>query len=111
VSLVAAEVVVSGLKWVTDRPRPDGGGSRANSSFPSSHAAAAAGAAWIVGARHRRLAPWFWLLALWIASSRVFLGRHHPSDVLAGALVGILLAALTLRVGGRLAWGRQGGRA
>jgi undecaprenyl-diphosphatase len=111
VSLAANQATVSALKWLTNRPRPEGGQTRANSSFPSAHAAAAAGAAWIIAARHRRLAPWAWMAALWISSSRVFLGRHHPSDVLAGALIGILFAALTLKLGGHLAWGSRNGGA
>jgi membrane-associated phospholipid phosphatase len=37
-----------------------------------------------------------WLYALIIMFSRVVINVHHPSDVLAGALVGIL-GALTVR--------------
>lgn len=101
------QAAASALKWATDRARPDGRDRRSNSSFPSAHAAAAAGIAWVVAARHRRLAPWIWLVALWIGASRVFLGRHYPSDVLAGALVGILCAAVALQL--RLWWRGDGG--
>jgi membrane-associated phospholipid phosphatase len=48
-----------------------------------------------------------WILAIWISASRVFLGRHFPSDVFAGALVGIWLAALALSLQDRLAGSRR----
>ncbi len=106
VSLAANQTAATALKWITNRPRPHGTQSRGDSSFPSGHAAAAVGAAWILAARHRRLAPWVWLVAVWISSSRVFLERHYPSDVLAGALLGVLFAALALRLGRQLGGGR-----
>jgi undecaprenyl-diphosphatase len=106
-SLGANQAVVSGLKAATGRVRPDGDDDRTNSSFPSSHASAAAGLAWVVGRRHARLAPWMGILAVWISVSRVFLERHFVSDLLAGALIGILFAALALHGQDRVArWTR-----
>jgi membrane-associated phospholipid phosphatase len=107
VGLLGNQLAVEGVKRLTRRVRPDGEADPNNASFPSSHAAAGAGLAWVVAARHRGLAPWMWLAAVWIAASRVFLGRHFPSDVLAGALVGIWFAALALRYQDRLAAPRR----
>lgn len=97
VALAGGQGTVEILKRAVHRARPDHDANGNNASFPSSHASAAAGLAWVVSGRHRRLAPWAWLVALWICASRVFLGRHFPSDVLAGALVGIVFAAIAAR--------------
>jgi undecaprenyl-diphosphatase len=103
ITLSGSQATVEVLKRVFHRVRPDLDANADNSSFPSSHSSAAAGLAWVVSARHRRVAPWAWLVALWICSSRVFLGRHFPSDVLGGALVGILFAGIALQLEERLA--------
>lgn len=69
-------------------------------SFPSGHATASFMVAFILGARFPRTrAPLFALAAL-VAISRVHLGCHYPSDVLAGAAVGILIGVgITLALG------------
>jgi len=103
IALAGSQGAVEVMKRVFHRVRPDLDANASNSSFPSSHSSAAAGLAWVVSARHRKVAPWAWLVALWICSSRVFLGRHFPSDVLGGALVGILFAGIALQIEERLA--------
>jgi undecaprenyl-diphosphatase len=37
---------------------------------------------------------WSWLLALWVGWSRVRLGIHYVGDVLAGAVMGLIIGAL-----------------
>ena len=103
VGLVGSQLSVEALKRLAGRARPDGEANPSNNSFPSSHASAAAAFAWVVAARHRRLAPWAIAAALWVGASRVFLGRHFPSDVVAGALLGVWFASLALGLQDRLA--------
>jgi undecaprenyl-diphosphatase len=63
-------------------------------SFPSGHTLHAVSFAWQLTAHFPELG-WFVVpLAALIASSRVVLGLHYPTDVLAGAALGALLATL-----------------
>ena len=58
-------------------------------SFPSGHATDAFAAAAAIGALWPRTRPLMWTYAAIIAVSRVVLTAHFPSDVLAGAIVGV----------------------
>lgn len=65
-------------------------------SFPSGHTLHAVAFTWQAGAHFPEL---LWILvplAALIAASRVVLGLHYPSDVLAGAAIGAALAELGL---------------
>ncbi|WP_236020571.1 phosphatase PAP2 family protein [Sabulicella rubraurantiaca] len=105
---IASGVAVShGLKWGFGRPRPDlvpHGQSVYSQSFPSGHAMLSAIVYLTLGAllarvQERRRAKAYplavaALLVLLIGFSRVYLGVHWPSDVLAGWAVGAGWAAL-----------------
>ena len=69
----------------------------ADPSFPSDHATAAFAIAFAVLALSRRGGILFLVTATLIGLSRVALGMHYPSDVLAGALVGWVAAMLVTR--------------
>ena len=98
VPVLATEVI----KWAVGRGRPFVGGNanpfnfvpftgtEAYFSFPSAHAATGFALASSVGALWPRARPWMLLYAVLIAMSRLVLLAHHPSDVVAGALIGIL---------------------
>jgi undecaprenyl-diphosphatase len=68
-------------------------------SFPSDHAAAAFAIAFAVLAFSRRAGALFLVVATAIGLSRIALGMHYPSDVLAGALVGFGAATLVTTLG------------
>lgn len=63
-------------------------------SFPSGHTLHAVSFTWQACAHFPELAWVLVPLAALIASSRVVLGLHYPSDVVAGAAIGAALAAL-----------------
>jgi undecaprenyl-diphosphatase len=71
-------------------------------SFPSGHAANAFAGAVVLSRFAAAPALGWWALAGAIAYSRVYLGVHYPSDVAAGALVGIACAVTTLAMVRRL---------
>ena len=73
-------------------PRPG------DDSFPSGHAAASFTAVGALRAAGSRLWIPAFALALVIAFSRLYLYVHWPSDVLAGALLGILLGFAAERI-------------
>jgi undecaprenyl-diphosphatase len=68
-------------------------------SFPSGHTLHAVSFAWQASAHFPELGLLLLPLAALIAGSRVVLGLHYPSDVLAGAALGAALAELGMSVG------------
>ena len=96
--LLAGELI----KWVAGRGRPFVGGhanpfnfvpfagTEAHASFPSAHAITAVALAFAVSAVWPRARGAMIVYALLIAASRLVLLAHHPSDVVAGALIGVV---------------------
>lgn len=78
-----------------DRPHSDWHLVRTNdSSFPSGHAATSAAAARVLAELTGAPKPACAVIALGVGTTRIYLGVHHPSDVVGGWLIGWTWASL-----------------
>lgn len=67
-------------------------------SFPSSHAANNFLAAVILSFFYKQYNKIFLFIAILISYSRIYVGVHYPSDIIGGALVGIIIGLLILLI-------------
>jgi undecaprenyl-diphosphatase len=96
--LIAYRVV----KQMAQRQRPMEAGlsvqlrthNHSGSSFPSNHAANVFAAATVLSSAFVWMGPLYFLVAALVAYSRVYVGVHFPLDVVAGAIIGILIATI-----------------
>ena len=106
------------LKWIVGRKRPEFHApydfhplahglkglihAEAGLSFPSGHTALAFATATCLSAALPRQSLLFFLFAAIVASERMAEYAHYPSDVLAGAIVGVLCGGLAVRIVGAI---------
>ena len=111
-----ALAIAAVLARIVDRPRPFVAHPQihaflshaADPSFPSLHAAVAFGIEAVLLVRFGRPALPVLLAAIALAASRVLIGLHYPTDVLAGAAIGTLAALAVCWLVGRIRPPRSG---
>ncbi len=106
-AILLSGVAVQAVKHLVGRPRPGVGlspwllkGLTFDSdwhSFPSGHSATSFAVAAVLAARWPRAAWAFYLGAALVASGRVVGGSHYPSDVVGGAVLGLLVGLFLVR--------------
>ncbi|RSL30320.1 phosphatase PAP2 family protein [Salibacterium salarium] len=69
----------------------------ASPTFPSDQAVIVGGSAVILFFVHRKLGVAASILAFLVVFSRIFVGHHYPTDVVAGVLVGSIIAGTALK--------------
>jgi len=104
ITSIAALLMYKGLKRWTKRPRPYAADVHIRAwvapldefSFPSGHTLHAVSFCIVALAYYPLLAPLLVPFTLAVGISRVVLGLHYPSDVLAATLIGAALASASL---------------
>ena len=85
---ISTGVIIYGLKHTIRRERPVSPGER--NSFPSGHTGFSFMTATVLGHKYPQFRIPLYLLATAVGITRIYLGRHYPLDVLAGATVGTI---------------------
>lgn len=103
----AAVLLNYAVKLAVRRPRPKLrglpplAGAPSRLSFPSAHATSSLAAATAFGRVEPRTRGPLYALAATVCVTRPYLGMHYPSDVLAGAALGLAIGGLVPKVGER----------
>ncbi len=92
--------------WIVTPPEAVGG-FKSSFSFPSSHAANITSSMLFLALAYRRWAALPLAVMLLVSFSRIYIGVHWPSDVLAGMALGAALALIAYLVFRRISFDRK----
>ena len=95
ISVVLSRLVITEIiRFFYQHPRPN---FEDFDSFPSGHAAFFFALAMGVWFFNKKLGVWFFIGAILMGIARIFVGVHWPSDILAGAVIGIVSAIIVYK--------------
>ncbi len=99
-----AQVAAQSTKFLIKRVRPHINIIEANifsklmqydPSFPSAHTATITALGGVITILHPITFPLIVVVCVGVGISRIYLGQHYPSDVLVGAIIGVIAAELS----------------
>lgn len=106
VAIFTRFVLAEIISWLWFRPRPFVTNNvnllvnynAKDASFPSGHASFYFSLSTIVYFYNKKIGTIFYIASLFIVLARVFVGIHWPSDILAGAVIGILVGLVLNKI-------------
>jgi len=108
-AIVSRFFIANIIRWIWFRPRPFIDNyvnmlfSHSNeASFPSGHATFYFALATVVFLWNKKAGAWFLFGAFLICLGRVFVGIHWPSDILVGALIGVIVGWVLNKISKKL---------
>lgn len=109
---IVADITSGLLKNIFARPRPHEAIENVrllvprlgSFSFPSGHASTSFTIAFIIAYHFRRAAVPAFIIAALVAFSRIYVGVHYPSDVIAGAAVGVITGGGIILIQKKAKW-------
>jgi undecaprenyl-diphosphatase len=110
ITLIMTLITETLLKLIVNRPRPFEALNLSSpiitkmSSFPSGHTMVFFSIIPIMSKNFPRIKLLFWILAILVGLSRIYLGVHYFSDVVCGAYLGYLIGWLCMKTGEKYAW-------
>jgi undecaprenyl-diphosphatase len=103
-ALILNTLLTGILKYGINRPRPfQALGQESlihatSPSFPSGHTSRTFVLATVLSKFHPKFAKYLYSFAIIMALSRVYIGVHYPLDIISGAILGISVGMLVLRL-------------
>jgi len=103
-AVLARFIIVEFIRWLWQKPRPFVENNvnllltHDAPAFPSGHAAFFFALSTIVYLYNKKIGILFFIASFLICLARIFTGLHWPSDILAGAIIGILSAWLVHKI-------------